>query len=751
MHYRLLLSALALLLLLPALPAQAQRGWTGARVEKSEKVQEREQEAPPSPRTWQHKGTIYRPQGRPVETTRAVPQASLPPAPALKSIPKEAVIAQTSEEAMSDPDVLRHLSQLYQLQSEILMAQSEGDADNVDAQFELAMTQLGDLLGQPGITENPRFRELYRSLVTEYEKYYDIPADSLAIQRGDVFELRADLFTALNDLDEPLLEDVALPKLEPVGTTIEMTMNRLVEQSIAFLLRSPENHLYHWLSRADTYFPMIEQIFKEEGVPDELKYLAMVESGINPRAASWAKAVGMWQFIAATGQAYGLQVNAWADERMDPEKATRAAAKHLKDLYQMYDKDWQIAIAGYNCSPRCIKRAIRQSGKANATFWDIFPYLPSETRNYVPMFIAAALVTSNPEAFNLNMDAVQPGPRYAYDYVPVQGMLSLETIAEAAGTDVRMIKALNPELRRETLPPTNDPYYVRIPHSAADRFVEAYAALPEDARRGAAEYVVKRGDTLSKIAKRYAVTVAALQHQNGLRSSKIKVGQRLTVPVPLHESRAAIQLTSTDPVSVQYGPRATRPIAAAAKIDLPEPRTSTPVRKASTTSRSSGSSNTSSSASSETRVVYTVRRGDNLSTIAREYGVSVRDLQGWNKLSSTRIRSGQRLYLYPGSGSAPAAPTTYTVRRGDNLTAIAKKHGVTVSNLRSWNNLNGSRIVPGQKLKLHASAPTTHQVRRGENLTTIARKYGVTVSSLRNWNNLSGSRIVPGQKLKVSN
>ena len=749
MHYRLLLSALATLLLLPALPAQAQRGWTGARVEKSEKVQEREQEVPASPRTWQQKGTIYRPQGRPVEATREVPRASLPPVPAIVTIPGRTSEAQAGAEAMNETDVLRHLGELYQLQSEILMAQSEGDA--VDAQFELAMTQLGDLLGQPGIMENPRFRELYRSLVTEYEKYYDIPADSLALQRGDIFSVRADLFAELNDLDKPLLEDVALPKLEPVGTTIEMTMNRLVEQSIAFLLRTPERNLYNWLSRADTYFPMIEQIFREEGVPDELKYLAMVESALLPRAQSWAQAVGMWQFTATTGRAYGLQVNAWADERMDPEKATRAAAKHLKDLYQFYDKDWQLAIAGYNCSPRCIKRAIRKSGKANATFWDIFPYLPSETRNYVPMFIAASLVASNPKAFNLNMDAVKPGPRYAYDYVPVEGMLSLETVAKAAGTDVQRIKTLNPELRRETLPPSDKAYHVRIPHGSADRFVAAYANLPEDERRGATEYVVKRGDTLSKIAKRYAVTVAALQHQNGLRSSKIKVGQRLTVPVPLHESRAAIKLTSADPVSIQYDLRATRPILAAAKIDLPEPQTSTPVRRASTTSGSRRSSSSASSASSsETRVVYTVRRGDNLSTIARRYGVSVRDLQGWNKLRGTKIRSGQRLYLYP-SGSAALAPTSYTVRRGDNLTAIAKKHGVSVSNLRSWNNLSGSKIVPGQKLKLHASAPKTHQVRRGENLTTIARKYNTSVSSIRNWNNLRGSKIVPGQKLKVSN
>ena len=655
----------------------------------------------------------------------------------------------TAADTLSEADVLRHLGRLYRLQSDILIAQAERDADRVDAQFELAMTELGRLLDQPDILENPRFRELYRSLVTEYEKYYGVPSDSLGIQRGDIFELRADMFAALNDLDAPLLEDVMMPELEPIRTTIPMTMNRLVEQSIAYLLRSPEKHLYHWLSRAETYFPMIEQIFKEEGVPDELKYLAMVESGLNPRARSWAKAAGMWQFIAATGGAYGLQVTPWVDERMDPEKATRAAARHLKDLYQMYDEDWQIAIAGYNCSPRCIKRAIRQSGKADPTFWDIYPYLPSETRNYVPMFIAAALVTSNPDAFDVNIAAVKPGPRYAYDYVPVQGMVSLEALGELAGTDAATIRALNPELRRESLPPMDDPYYVRIPHGSADRFVTAYAELPEEARRSSTEYVVRRGDTLSKISKRYAVSVTALMHQNGLRSTKIRVGQRLVVPVSPYEGRAAVKLAGAEPISVQYDLHAARPVMAAEATPLP----STPVRRASSTSRSTTSTSSgSSSSSSETRVVYRVRRGDNLSTIARKYGVSVRDLQRWNSLSGSKIRSGQRLYLYPSGSGASAAPkqTVHTVRRGDNLTAIAKRYGVSVSNLRSWNGLSSSRIVPGQKLKLYASAPKTHTVRRGENLTTIARKYGVSVSSLRSWNGLSSSRIVPGQKLKVS-
>src|SRR5690606_8547032 len=186
---------------------------------------------------------------------------------------------------------------------------------------------------------------------------------------------------------------------------------------IAFLLRSP-GHVSRLRSRADTYFPMIERILAEEGVPDELKYLAMVESALNPRARSHAGAAGMWQFISATGRAYGLRAQSDVDDRLDPERATRAAARHLRDLHERFG-DWQLALAGYNCNPARIQREITRAEARlgrRATFCDIYDHIPRETRGYVPMYIATALVLSNPEAFDL--PPAEPGPRYVFDTIP---------------------------------------------------------------------------------------------------------------------------------------------------------------------------------------------------------------------------------------------------------------------------------------------------------------------------------------------
>ncbi len=307
-----------------------------------------------------------------LERMEALPTQSIEP-PTIRSL----IIASAQADTVTNVSFLERLSVLYSYQSDLMAALAREDDDAATSVLDLAMAELGELVRRDYIAEDPRFNSVYRVLVEEYERVYG-PSDTLFAAFGDIYEVRKALFSELDSVEDPLLEDVAPAGLQPVGTEFPMTMNRLVESSMQFLLRERKETMQTWLKRADTYFPMIEQIFEEEGVPEELKYLAMIESGLNPRARSWASAVGMWQFIAATGRAYDLNVNAWVDDRMDPELATRAAAKHLKDLYRMYDENWQIALAGYNCSPRCIRRAMRNSGKSDPSFWDIYPYLPRE-------------------------------------------------------------------------------------------------------------------------------------------------------------------------------------------------------------------------------------------------------------------------------------------------------------------------------------------------------------------------------------
>jgi membrane-bound lytic murein transglycosylase D len=461
-------------------------------------------------------------------------------------------------------------------------------------------------------------------------------------------------------------------------------MNRLVESSIEFLLREPDKHLNNWLSRAETYFPMIERIFAEEGVPEELKYLAMVESGLNPRAKSWARAVGMWQFIGATGRAYDLNVNGWVDDRMDPEKSTRAAARHLKDLHKMFG-DWQLALAGYNYSPGKLRRALRRAEASlgrKATFWDIYTDIPRETRNYVPMFIATSLIVSHPEEFNLK--SVEPGPPYAYHVVPVYGMHQLSTLADLAGTSTASIKALNPSLTRSGLPPSSAAFLLRIPTGTYDSFVANYEKLPKDIRKPATEHVVRKGETLSEIAVRYGTSVTKLKQQNGIQGSNIRIGQRLAVPLLDYSGSTDESLIAqADGALVQYGPRNMRPISAAPRTTLP-----TPVKTvaAKTTRRSTPSGQ---------KTTYRVKSGDTLSEIAREHGVSLSKLRGWNNIRGSRIRVGQRLTIYSDSGPKKV---THTVKQGETLVKIANRYSVSVSNLREWNSIKGSTIYAGQRL-----------------------------------------------------
>ena len=288
-----------------------------------------------------------------------------------------------------------------------------------------------------------------------------------------------------------------IAEIEPVTTVVPMTANRVVERAINDFLQNRRSHMQVWIGRSQTYFPMIEKIFEEEDVPDELKYLALGESGLNPTISSGAGAVGMWQFMAATARGEGLRVDNWVDERRDPELATRAAARHMKALHESYNGRWHLALAGYNCSYRCITRAVEKAGgtiEDPPTYWEVYPNLPRETREFVPKYIAAALIVSNPEFYGLPIDDL--GQELAYDIVHIDGMLSLTDAAKFAGTDLPSIKNLNPSLLRNTLPNDPEPYALKIPLGSFERFVAAMAAIEPKDRSDAGIYTVKKGDTL---------------------------------------------------------------------------------------------------------------------------------------------------------------------------------------------------------------------------------------------------------------
>jgi membrane-bound lytic murein transglycosylase D len=355
------------------------------------------------------------------------------------------------------------------------------------------------------------------------------------------------------------------------------------------------------LSRSLQYLPMIQDVFRSEGVPLDLSYVPLVESAFKTNALSRASARGMWQFIASTAQQHDLERTWFIDERADPEKATHAAAQYLKSLGEMWDGDWNLALASYNAGPGRVQRAIRLSKSFD--FWKMSAstkYLPRETREYVPMILAAVIIARNPERYGF--DVTPPAP-IAFETVTVPDALDLKYIAEWAGVTVSEIQALNPELRRTTTP--SGSHKIKVPMGTAAAVDAKLVSVDPTLFATFKFHTVKKGETVATIAKQYKLTTADLRSANDLKSNtKVRAGQTLMIP----ERRAAA---------------------------LPA--------KPATASRAPAAS--SSSSASRGPLTYRVQRGDTLSSIARHFDTTVSQLRELNQLVSDRITVGSRLTI----------------------------------------------------------------------------------------------------------
>ncbi len=483
------------------------------------------------------------------------------------------------------------------------------------------------------------------------------------------------------------------------------------------------------MRRSGRWIERFREIFAEEGVPRDLVYMAHVESGFKTSAYSRARARGIFQFIASTARRYGLVVDWWVDERADPEKSCRAAAAYLRDLYDEFG-DWYLALAAYNAGEGRVRRAIRRAHSRD--FWVLSRrrLLRRETRNYVPAILAATLISKDPASFGFG--DVVPEPPERYELVTVPTPTDLEILARCARTDVATLRRLNPAIRRHQTPPHWPDFPLKVPVGHARGFAEALAKIPPEKRIVRIEYRVRRGDTLSRIARRHGTTVRAIQQANRMgRRTLLHPGQVLVIP---------------------RGP-APPPPRRPARLD-PDGTT-------------------------------VVRRGDTLSRIARRFGVTVRDLQRWNGLGrSTRIVAGQRLRVRPPGkeGKAvrrAAAPRSsrrpgrggrvHVVRRGDTLWGIARRYGVTLADLRAANGFRRRNplLRPGQRIRIpavprqaarrgasstrDAAGRRVHVVRRGETLSRIARRYGLTVRQLCELNGIDPDTVIhPGDRLAVA-
>lgn len=425
------------------------------------------------------------------------------------------------------------------------------------------------------------------------------------------------------------------------------------------------------LTRATMWLPMARQIFAEEGVPQDLVYLAVIESGFLNTARSYAQAVGMWQFIRSTGRIYGLNGNAWVEERRDPVKATRASARYLRKLYET-SGDWYLALAGYNAGPLTTERASQNLGTRN--YWDMHRsrWLRNQTKNYVPELCAAIIVGKDPARYGLKVDQLQP---YAYETVEVDRMTSLAVLARHAGTDVESLKELNPELLRATTPPGR--YQLRVPPGQGAATARALARIPAGQRLDFKTYTIRKGDTLARVASRFNLAQDDLLAANEITKAQFRPGRTLKVPPPspqpiddrdlrtpaerqrtiesrplealpsIPPSEPAKEAAAAAPGTPEPAAQATEAVAAPAAPAKTEPEALPPVPPRVTQPRPAAPRAPKAAEPEAHPRAHLVKRGETLYAIATRYGLDVDKLKKWNRIKGNRIQEGQRLKLAP--------------------------------------------------------------------------------------------------------
>ncbi|NGP89326.1 LysM peptidoglycan-binding domain-containing protein [Fodinibius halophilus] len=596
-----------------------------------------------------------------------------------------------------EKDVMRRISDIYRTHVNAVEAQVQDDPLSAEKHIKDALNSLQALLDTyPEVQSNPRFSELYRSVMTEYREFYGIQ-DSANKVEGEIFAIQKELYSGDDDW---MNEEYVLPNnITTPKTEVPLVQNRQVNRHLMyFTLKRPEV-MESWLERKEKYFPMMREIFEAEGVPTELTHLAMVESGLNPQARSWASAVGMWQFIRATGSMYGLEVNWWIDERRDPEKATRAAARHLKDLYNIWG-DWHLAMANYNISPRGLKRAIRAAGKED--YWAAFPYLPRETQGYVPGFIAATMINMNPTEFGFKEE--YKNDEYVYKVHKVAPLMPLDALADAAGISTDKLKEYNPELLRWATPPGNK-YPLKLPVGTKERFASNYEDIPKNKRsQNVAMHTVNSGETLGYIAQKYGTSVRALYETNESLSKTIYPGQKIVVPL---------------------APGSNEQIAVNRPTNQPRGKTSTSRKR----SKSKAPANS-------VKFTYEVKSGDTIGHIAEWYDVRAWQIRSWNGTSNV-IRAGEDLVIY-----VPKSKKAYYSQI--NTMSYSKKQQI------EREQQSGKDVTEAYLASADDSGESIqYTVRSNDTLTEIANSFGVSVSQIKRLNGLSNSRIYVGQKLNI--
>jgi membrane-bound lytic murein transglycosylase D len=562
-----------------------------------------------------------------------------------------------------------------------------------------------------------------------------------------------------------------------------------LENIIKLFLKNRKKAFERLMAVSEYYFPLFEEALANKNIPLEIKYLAVVESALNPKAVSKMGATGLWQFMYQTGKQYNLKIDSYVDERSDPLKSSEAAAQYMSNMYAIFG-DWDLVLASYNSGPGNVAKAIRRSG-GQQNYWNIRKNLPKETQGYVPAFLATMYIYEYHKEHGIKPDRAII-KHFATDTIQIKKQMSFKQISDLLDIPVSQLQVLNPSYKMNVVPVyENQSHFLRLPKDKIAVFtsnedkIYAYTQFEENNREkqfqgvqvakvlvvkdtlNVAEktntgskiklYTVRKGDNLSGIATKYDVTVANIKKWNGLKSSTVSRGRSLKIY--LEDTTTTNELNENS--SISNSKTANQQIA------------STEVKK-------SVNKDTLTTANN---AFYIVQKGDNLSSIAKKNNLTLTEIKELNNLSGSSIQLGMSLKVSKNDTIAKQeiAETTklenveYIVKKGDNLGNIAKKFGSTLEDLKMWNNLQdinialGSTLIVAQSEVSIENKPTNsfkkkenlasvsknkainYYVKKGDSLYSIAKKYpGVTISDIKKWNDIRNENLKPGMKLKIN-
>lgn len=530
-----------------------------------------------------------------------------------------------------------------------------------------------------------------------------------ALKEGDGFTEQRSEPAPIDEANEvtfpvdPNIRAKAIEELKTTQSDLPLVLNDPVASYISYFSTGGGRHfLEHGWIRSGRYREMISRILKEEGVPQDLIYLAQAESGFHPLALSRAGARGMWQFMAGRGSGYGLSRSWWIDERQDPEKSTRAAARHLKDLFNQFG-DWYLVMAAYNSGPGTVQHAVQRTGYAD--YWELYKrgVLPSETRNYVPIILAITIMSKNPAQYGL--DRIHTDHPLEYETVKVDYPIDLRLVAECVDAPVATLQELNPSLTRLTTP-KDQSFQLHLPVGTKQTYEAAINAIPKDKRVWWHYHKVVPTDTLASLAKKYRTTPQAIAEANSLEGEQIAGRQRLIIPVAAGKQQGE---------ALGFSKSATR---------------------------------------------YTVRKGDTVESVADGFGVPAAKVRSWNGLKGNTLKAGRVLSIHKpvaGGGDSGTASSKGSKSRAKTVQS-AENETDTPTPCTKWGHRNGKRVCLARAKKSEPHAESSkgasarvvrHTVRKGETLGSIATRYNITVAALKRENGSVAADLKPGRVLVI--